>query len=132
MRRNHKGGGTVVLTSHYLEGGGALAVWVCVIDQGWVRSDATLVDVRSLVPARRVQLRAPDLPELAGVERSLRDGDRHELWTADSDALVRQLVTTKVPFRDLEVATASLEEAFLALTSPSNQSMARTTGETAR
>ena len=65
--------------------------------------------------ARRVRLRAPDVPELAGVERGSRDGDRHELWTADSDALVRQLVTSGVPFRDLEVATASLEEAFLAL-----------------
>jgi len=128
----HQGGGTVVLTSHYLEEVEALAERVVVIDQGRVRADGTLADVRSLVPARRVRLRAPDLPELAGVERSLQDGDRHELWTADSDALVRQLVTTKVPFRDLEVATASLEEAFLALTSPSNQSMARTTGETAR
>jgi len=132
VRRYHQGGGTVVLTSHYLEEVEALAERVVVIDQGRVRADGTLADVRSLVPARRVRLRAPDLPELAGVERSLRDGDRHELWTADSDALVRQLVTTKVPFRDLEVATASLEEAFLALTSPSNQSMARTTGETAR
>ena len=128
----HQGGGTVVLTSHYLEEVEALAERVVVIDQGRVRADGTLADVRSLVPARRVRLRAPDLPELAGVERSLQDGDRHELWTADSDALVRQLVTTKVPFRDLEVATASLEEAFLALTSPSNKSMARTTGETAR
>ena len=45
------------------------------------------------------------------------DDDQHELWTVDADALVRELVTTSVAFRDLEVATASLEEAFLALTS---------------
>jgi ABC-2 type transport system ATP-binding protein len=73
-----------------------------------------------------VRQRAPDLPDLAGVERSSHDGDLYELWTADSDALVRQLVTTGVPFRNLEVATASLEDAFLALTSPDNQTRALT------
>ena len=124
VRRYHEGGGTVVLTSHYLEEVEALAERVVVIDQGRVRADGTLSQVRSLVSARRVRLRAPDVPELAGVERGSRDGDRHELWTADSDALVRQLVTSGVPFRDLEVATASLEEAFLALTAPGNETMA--------
>jgi len=118
IRRYHQAGGTVVLTSHYLEEVEALAERVVVIDQGRVRADGTLAQVRSLVPARRVRLRAPDLPELTGVDRSSRDGDRYELWTADSDALVRQLVTTGMPFRDLEVATASLEEAFLTLTAP--------------
>ena len=124
VRRYHEGGGTVVLTSHYLEEVEALAERVVVIDRGRVRADGTLSQVRSLVPARRVRLRAPALPELAGVERGSRDGDRHELWTADSDALVRQLVTSGVPFRDLEVATASLEESFLALTAPGNETMA--------
>ncbi len=118
VRRYHQAGGTVVLTSHYLEEVEALAERVVVMDQGRVRADGTLAEVRSLVPARRVRLRAPDLPELTGVDRSSRDGDTYELWTADSDALVRQLVTTGTPFRDLEVATASLEEAFLTLTSP--------------
>jgi ABC-2 type transport system ATP-binding protein len=118
IRHYHQGGGTVVLTSHYLEEVEALAERVVVMDQGLVRADGTLAEVRSLVPARRVRLRAPDLPELTGVDRSSRDGDRYELWTADSDSLVRQLVSTGIPFRDLEVATASLEDAFLTLTAP--------------
>jgi len=126
VRRYHEGGGTVVLTSHYLEEVEALAERVVVIDHGRVRVDGTLADVRSMVPARRIRLRAPDLPDLpdlahlSGVERSSRDGDRYELWTGDSDALVRQLVTTGTPFCDLEVAKASLEEAFIALTSPND------------
>ena len=134
VRSYHQGGGTVVLTSHYLEEVEALAERVIVIDRGRVRADGTIAEVRSLVPARRVRLRAPGLPELAGVVRSSRDGDRYELWTVDSDALVRELVNTRAPFRDLEVASASLEEAFLALTSPSTQTMAptRTTEEMAR
>jgi ABC-2 type transport system ATP-binding protein len=83
------------------------------------------------VPARRLRLRAPDLPDLAGVDRINREGDLYELWTADSDAVVRALVRTGVPFVDLEVSTASLEEAFLALTSPGSQSATPTVAEMA-
>jgi ABC-2 type transport system ATP-binding protein len=132
VRVYHRGGGTVVLTSHYLEEVEALAERVVVIDQGQVRADGTLAQVRSLVPARRLRLRAPALPELAGVDRINREGDLYELWTADSDAVVRQLVSTRVPFVDLEVSTASLEEAFLALTSPGNRPTALTVAEMAQ
>ncbi|HYO18123.1 MAG TPA: ABC transporter ATP-binding protein [Dermatophilaceae bacterium] len=132
VRVYHQGGGTVVLTSHYLEEVEALAERVVVIDQGRVRADGTLAEVRSLVPARRLRLRAPALPELAGVDRINREGDLYELWTSDSDAVVRQLVSTGVPFVDLEVSTASLEEAFLALTSPGNQTATPAVAEMAR
>jgi ABC-2 type transport system ATP-binding protein len=131
VRVYHRGGGTVVLTSHYLEEVEALAERVVVIDRGQVRADGTLSEVRSLVPARRLRLRAPDLPEMAGVDRINREGDLYELWTADSDAVVRQLVRTGIPFVDLEVSTASLEEAFLALTSPGSQSATPTVAEMA-
>ena len=132
VRRYHQGGGTVVLTSHYLQEVEALAERVVVIDQGRVRADGTIAEVRALVPSRRVRLNAPDLPPLAGVESSSRVGDRYELWTTDSDALLRELVDSRVPFRDLEVARASLEEAFLALTSPSTQRRTLTPAEMAR
>jgi ABC-2 type transport system ATP-binding protein len=132
VRVYHQGGGTVVLTSHYLEEVEALAERVVVIDQGRVRADGTLAEVRSLVPARRLRLRVPALPELVGVDRINHEGDLYELWTADSDAVVRQLVSTGVPFVDLEVSTASLEEAFLALTSPGNQTTAPAVSEMAR
>jgi ABC-2 type transport system ATP-binding protein len=79
-----------------------------------------------------VRLRSPDLPALTGVDRSTRDGDRYELWTADSDELVRQLVRTGIHFRDLEVANASLEEAFLTLTSPNNPAVASHAAEASR
>jgi len=132
VRVYHKGGGTVVLTSHYLEEVEALAERVVVIDQGQVRADGTLAQVRSLVPARRLRLRAPSLPHLAGVDRINRKGDLYELWTADSDAVVRQLVSMSVPFVDLEVSTASLEEAFLALTSAGNRPTAPNVAEVTR
>ncbi|WP_298989041.1 ABC transporter ATP-binding protein [uncultured Pseudokineococcus sp.] len=115
VRAYHRGGGTVVLTSHYLEEVEALAERVVVVDRGRVLVDGSLEEVRSAVPARRVRVRAAALPDL-GADRALVDGDRHELWTSDADALVRRLVRSGAPFADLEVASASLEEAFLAVT----------------
>jgi ABC-2 type transport system ATP-binding protein len=116
VREYHAAGGTVVLTSHYLDEVEALAERVVVVDHGRVLADGGVADVRGIVATRRVRLRAPDVPPLAGIERSRSDGDRHELWTPDADALVRELVASGVPFRDLEVTTASLEDAFLAIT----------------
>jgi ABC-2 type transport system ATP-binding protein len=117
VRDFHAGGGTVVVTSHYLEEVEALAQRVVVIASGRVLVDDTLDAVRARVRQRRVSVRAERLPELAHVVRAeVRDGDRWSLFTDDSDALVRELVRADVGFRDLEVAPASLEEAFLALT----------------
>jgi ABC-2 type transport system ATP-binding protein len=117
VRDFHAEGGTVIVTSHYLEEVEALAQRVVVVASGRVLVDDTLDAVRSRVRQRRVSLRAAGLPELAHVVRAeAGDGDRWSLYTDDSDALVRELVRSQLPFRDLEVAPASLEEAFLTLT----------------
>ena len=55
-----------------------------------------------------------DLPGV--VQHDTDAAGRHTLLTADADAVVRDLVRHGVPFRDLEVRSASLEEAFLAMT----------------
>ncbi len=117
VRDFHAAGGTVVVTSHYLEEVEALAERVVVVASGRVLVDDTLTAVRDRVQQRRVRLRATALPPLTGVTRLEHDDDdRWSLWTPDSDALVRQLVGGDADFRDLEVAPVSLEEAFLALT----------------
>jgi ABC-2 type transport system ATP-binding protein len=110
-------GGTVVLTSHYLEEVEALARRVVVIGGGRVLADDTVPAVRNMVAIRRVSLTSvvppPDLPGVVGVER---DGDRTHLLTIDADRLVRDLVSHDVAFSELEVRPTSLEEAFLTLT----------------
>ncbi|WP_127500165.1 ABC transporter ATP-binding protein [Actinoplanes solisilvae] len=117
IRSFHADGGTVVLTSHYLEEIEALARRVVVIGGGRVLADDTVEAVRGLVAVRRVSLTVREpLPELAGVTETERDGDRVHLLTADADRLVRDLVTYGIAFVDLEVRPTSLEEAFLALT----------------
>jgi ABC-2 type transport system ATP-binding protein len=116
----HADGGTVLLTSHYLEEIEELAQRVVVLGSGRVLADDTVAAVRAIVGVRRVSLvmasRSP-LPVLAGVVRSEQTEDgRTHLLTSDADQLVRDLVHAGIVFRDLEVQPTSLEEAFLSLT----------------
>lgn len=116
VRTYHAAGGTVLLTSHYLEEVEALAERVVVMDRGRVVADGSLAQIRSAVPSRRVRFRAPEVPDLPGVDGRRSDDEHHELWTSDADTLVRRLVTSGAEFTGLEVSSASLEEAFVALT----------------
>jgi len=117
IRAFHADGGTVVLTSHYLEEIEALAERVVVIGDGRVLTDDTVAAVRGLVAIRRVSLTsAVPLPDLPGVVGTEREGNRIHLLTPDSDRLVRDLVGHDVAFADLEVRPTSLEEAFLTIT----------------
>ncbi|MGC5054199.1 ABC transporter ATP-binding protein [Micromonospora sp. DT48] len=119
IRDFHADGGTVLLTSHYLEEVEALAQRVVVIGQGRVLADDTVSAIRGVVDLRRVSLTTDDLPTLPHVVRVERDRDRVHLLTGDADQLVRDLVTAGVAFRDLEVRPTSLEEAFLTITADS-------------
>ncbi|MCF7551825.1 ABC transporter ATP-binding protein [Pseudonocardia sp. WMMC193] len=118
VRSFHAEGGTVLRTSHYLEEIEALAGRVVVVDRGRVLADGPLADVRDKVAVSRVSLRSAIAPPLDGTVHSTRDGDRWELHTPDADALVRALVHADVPFTDLQVRPASLEEAFVSMTAP--------------
>ncbi|AOS65650.1 ABC transporter ATP-binding protein [Actinoalloteichus hymeniacidonis] len=117
LRRYHATGGTLLLTSHYLEEVEALAERVVVIDQGRVLADDSLNAIRSKVATSRIELRCAELPELPGVLRREETEDRIRLFTQDPDQLVRDLVHSGAAFRDLQISTTSLEEAFVALTS---------------
>ncbi|MCI2239782.1 ABC transporter ATP-binding protein [Paenibacillus sp. TRM 82003] len=115
-------GGTLLLTSHYLEEVEALAHRVVVVDRGRVLAEGTVAEVRGRTALRRVRFGAPPgaVPaQLTTGARVVADGTRGGRWellVPDADAFVRALVGAQVPFSELEVAAASLEEAFLALT----------------
>ncbi|MFI2489981.1 ABC transporter ATP-binding protein [Promicromonospora kroppenstedtii] len=112
IRAYHASGGTVLLTSHYLEEVQALAERVVVIDHGTVLADDSLENILGKVGARRVQL-----TDAAGV--------RQEHLVTDSDAFVRDLVRSGAEFKDLEIRGASLEEAFGQLVDATNEGAVR-------
>jgi ABC-2 type transport system ATP-binding protein len=116
IRAFHAEGGTVLLTSHYLEEIEALAQRVVVVGQGRVLADDTVRAIRDMVGVRRVSLVAAGLPELPGVIASHREDGRVHLVTSDPDRLVVELVRSGTAFSGLEIRPTSLEEAFLTLT----------------
>jgi len=109
-------GGTVVLTSHYLEEIEALADRVIVLGTGRVLADDTVGAIRAMVGIHRVSVLAGELPALPNVVSIEHVDGRTSLLTPDADQLVRDLVHAGVPFHGLQVQPTTLEEAFLTLT----------------
>ncbi|MFD6897397.1 ABC transporter ATP-binding protein [Rhodococcus sp. NPDC060086] len=116
IRSFHADGGAVLLTSHYIEEVEALADRVVVMDGGRIIADGGIDEIRGRVRLKRVTLTDPVLPELSGVASIERDADRTHLLTNDACALVRELVTAGASFTDIVIESASLEDAFLAIT----------------
>jgi len=109
-----KAGGTTLLTTHYLEEAEELADRVVLLARGKVVTSGSPNEIKRRVGLRQVHLQARALPQLDGVTKMEHREGHFIIWTHDSDALVRQLVTSGVDFADLEVLPVSLEEAFLA------------------
>ena len=126
LRTYRSSGGTLLITSHYLEEIQALSSRVVVIDRGTVIADGTVDDIRSRVAVSKVSF-LTDLPAssflcLPGtVDVTVADTGRTTVVTQDADATVRQLVQDGLPFSQLEVHGATLEEAFLSLTAKEQQ-----------
>ena len=121
IRAQHAAGVTIVVTSHYLEEIEALAERVVVIGNGRLLADDAIGNVLSHVGRARVKISTTDAAAIAYLDPSARhqsDGDVHLFTTSDADRFVRELVRSGLPFHDLEVRGATLEEAFLTLTGP--------------
>ena len=116
LRSFHAGGGTVLLTTHYLEEAEALAEHIAVIDRGRLVAEGTPREVTSRIALRRVRFKAAAVPDIEPVARSVFEDGVATLYTPNADLLVRRLVETQVEFSDLEVLPAGLEEAFVRLT----------------
>jgi ABC-2 type transport system ATP-binding protein len=114
-------GKTVVFTTHYLREAEELARRIVVIDRGLVIADATPRELMSKVAAKRVSFslaRPPAADPFGGLALAALDvsDGRVRFLTNEPETVLRALFERGVEMRDLEVAGADLEEAFLSLT----------------
>ncbi|MFJ5707053.1 ABC transporter ATP-binding protein [Streptomyces sp. NPDC093105] len=122
MRGYARRGNTVLFSTHYLEEADDFADRVVVLDGGRIAADGTSAELKRAAGGSLVSFDLAGAPTdrlglLPGVGSYEVRGDRALLRTTDSDATVRALAE-RGAIRALEVAPVSLDDAFLALTSP--------------
>lgn len=120
MRSYARLGHTVLFSTHHLEEADAHADRILVIDQGRIVADGTGEQLKrsvggSLVAFDLAEQGTEGLELLPGVRSVEVRGERARLRTDDPDATVVALAELGA-IRRLEVAPASLDDAFLALT----------------
>jgi ABC-type multidrug transport system ATPase subunit/peptidoglycan/LPS O-acetylase OafA/YrhL len=113
-------GGTIVLTTHYLEEAEALADRVAVLASGRLIACGTVDAIRSVVSRTHIHcnsaVSAEDVLGWPGVTSVKSDGRRLQIVAVEAEAVVRRLLAADDHIRDLEVRPAGLAEAFTELT----------------
>ena len=118
-------GKTVLLTTHYLQEADALADRVAVINRGEIIAEGTPATIKAQTAGKRIRcvtsLTLNALRQIPGVTEVLEDREAVELHTGIAEPVVRELLTRDATLSGLEVTSAGLEEAFLALTQDSSK-----------
>jgi ABC-2 type transport system ATP-binding protein len=121
MRGYAARGKTVLFATHHLEEADANADRAVLIARGRVVADGPTTEIKAQVGTRTIRftLAGADPAQLAalpGVATADRHGDAVTLRCSDSDLAIRALLQLHPAARDIEIAGAGLEEAFLKLT----------------
>jgi ABC-2 type transport system ATP-binding protein len=123
-------GKTVLLTTHYLQEADALANRVVVINRGEIVAQGSPADIKAQTAGRKIRCvsRIPleEVRALKGVLDAKQDREAIEISVSHAEAVLRELLARDLTLSDLEVASAGLEEAFLALTRNNENSTAET------
>ncbi|MBB1155339.1 MULTISPECIES: ABC transporter ATP-binding protein [Amycolatopsis] len=123
-------GRTVLFATHYLAEAEDYADRVVLMRHGKVVADGAVDEVRANVSGRVIRAvvqgaRPEALAALDGVASARVQGDRTELGCTDSDLAIRALLAAFPQASSIEITSAGLEEAFLALTSDEPQGALR-------
>lgn len=121
IRQFGEEGRTIVFATHHLQEADEAADRVAVINDGRVVADGPGATLKAAVAARRIhfvsaEADGAELDRLRGVTDVRVRGERVSIESMDADATVSDLVVAKIPFRDLEVVSAGMDEVFMALT----------------
>ena len=113
-------GKTVLLTTHYLEEADMLASRVVVINKGRLVCEGTPAEIKHRVSGRRIrcvtQLDPEYLRTLPTVSVVQQDRDAVMILAERPESVVREMLLRDKTLYGLEISTAALEDAFLALT----------------
>jgi ABC-2 type transport system ATP-binding protein len=114
-------GGTAFLTTHYLEEAESLSTRIVILEQGKIKVEGTVTDIKALAGLARIKFKAPQIPDdLHYVAKREQYNGHFILHTEQVDALVRELVRRDIAFRDLQIIESSLESAYLKMTESNN------------
>ena len=138
MRAFAADGRTILFATHYLDEADAIAERILVLVRGRIVADGTGSSIKAMVTDRTVRFTLQG--NAAGGACHHRGdaggrsvevvGERVSVATADPDSVVHALVASGLPMRDLEIAGASLEDAFVALTTPDSAASTASTAGT--
>lgn len=121
MRQFTAAGKTVLFATHYLDEADDVADRIVVLAHGRLVADGTAAQIKSRVAGRTIGL-AADIGDtsllggLTGVVGIESTGSRWSIHSTDSDATLRSLLDLFPQAHDIEISSARLEDAFLALT----------------
>ena len=125
IRRMVSRGKTVLLTTHYLQEADALADRVAVINQGEIIAQGTPSEIKAKTAGKRIRcitsLSVNTLRQIPGVTEVKEDREAVEVHAIEAESIVRELLSRDSQLSGLEVTSAGLEEAFLALTHENGQ-----------
>jgi ABC-2 type transport system ATP-binding protein len=129
MREFASRGKTVLFATHYLEEADDYADRAVLMARGTIVADGPTTEIKAMVGTRTIRATIPgadvaDLEALPGVTSAEGRGEAAVLHCSDSDAAIRALLDRWPEARDIEIAGAGLEEAFLALTGDEQEAVA--------
>jgi ABC-2 type transport system ATP-binding protein len=120
MRRMVERGKTVLLTTHYLQEADALADRIAVINRGEIIAQGTPAEIKAKTSGKRIRcitsLSVNSLRQIPGVVDVKEDREAVEIHAVEAEGVVRELLLLDSKVSGLEITSAGLEEAFLALT----------------
>jgi ABC-2 type transport system ATP-binding protein len=119
-------GKTVLLTTHYLQEADALATRVVVINRGAIIAEGTPSEIKAQTAGKQIRcvttLSIESVRRMPGVLEVRQDREALEIKAAEAEPVLRQLLSGDPAISGIDVTSAGLEEAFLALTNDDNKS----------
>jgi len=108
-----KAGGAVLLSTHDLNEVSQIADRVVIIDHGKVLCEGPVSAITRHLKVKTLRFRAKKIPVSSHIiEMKIEDGFYH-LLSENAEYLLHDLITEDFELQDLEISSASLEEAFI-------------------